>query len=83
MRLGVARGRKMSSTEPNRTPLQKRADQLDRDLYRLLSSVEHLYDRNKRNSVVRKYLADSLSGLRGARVGLRSLMHKFDRERTV
>jgi len=68
---------------PERTSLQRDADRLDCDLYRLLSRVEALYDGNKRNREVRKYLSDSLSGLRGARVGLRCLMHKFDRERTV
>lgn len=68
---------------PERTTLQRRADQLDSDLFRLLGRVEDLYDRYKRNSEARKYLADSLNGLRGARVGLRCLMHTRDRERTI
>lgn len=70
-------------TEMKRTTLQRRADQLDSDLFRLLGRVETLYDEHKRNKEVRKYLADSMAGLRGARIGLRCLMHKRDRERTI
>lgn len=68
---------------PERTTLQRRADQLDCDLFRLLGRVEALYDEHKRNKEVSKYLADSMAGIRGARIGLRCLMHKRDRERTI
>lgn len=66
-----------------RTALQRKADSLDRDLYRLLCRVEDLYDQHKRDEQTREYISDSLSCLRGARVGLRCLMHKRDRERTI
>lgn len=66
-----------------RTQLERDADRLDCDLYRLLGRVEALYDRHKKYHDQRKYLSESLRGLRSARVGLRCLMHKDDRAATI
>jgi len=67
-----------------RTPLQRDADSIDSDLYRVLLRVEDLYDRHKRrDSYARDNLSESLQALRRGRVGLRVLMHESDRERTT
>jgi hypothetical protein len=66
----------------DRTTLQRKADQIDCDLYRVLSRVESLYDEYKRHERHRTSIAKALSGLRSARVELRGLMHPTDRERT-
>lgn len=67
-----------------RTPLQRDADDIDCDLYRLICRVERLYDTHKRrNAYARDNLVESLQALRRGRVGLRVLMHESDRERTV
>jgi hypothetical protein len=67
-----------------RTQLQRDADSIDCDLYRLITRVERLYDANKsRNDYARETLAESLQALRRGRVGVRVLMHDVDRERTI
>lgn len=67
-----------------RTQLQRDADIIDCDLYRIVTRVERLYDTHKeRDTYARKNLAESLRALRSARVGLRVLMHESDREQTV
>jgi hypothetical protein len=67
-----------------RTTLERDADYIDCDLYRLITRVERLYDTHKsRDSYARDNLAKSLKALRKARVGLRVLMHETDREETV
>lgn len=63
-----------------RTELQRDADRLDCDLYRLICRVEVLWQDYPR---ARDKLHDSLQGLRGARNGLRSLMHELDRKETT
>ena len=67
-----------------RTQIQKDADAIDCDLYRVICSVERLYDSIKRHSGPRVTdLHKSLQGLRNARVGIRMLMDESDRARTV
>lgn len=67
-----------------RTQLQRDADSIDCDLYRILTRVERLYDTHKaRDTYARRNLAESLQALRRGRVGLRVLMHESDREQTV
>lgn len=66
-----------------RTELQVDADRLDLDLYRLISRVDAVAEKYKHKREARKLLLDSLRGLRGARVGLRSLMHEYDRKETI
>lgn len=66
-----------------RTELNVDADRLDLELYRLISRVEAVAEKHKRKREVRKLLLDSIRGLRGARVGLRSLMHEYDRKETI
>jgi uncharacterized protein YcbK (DUF882 family) len=61
-----------------RTAIQKEADNVDCDLYRLLMRLERLYDGYKRYEVVRAYLGPALNDLRAGRSKLRLLMHKDD-----
>lgn len=70
-----------------RTDVQKAADDIDCDLFRVLCRTEQLY-----HALTRKYpqpgpritdLGDSLSSLRRARSGIRMLMHEDDRARTA
>jgi hypothetical protein len=63
-----------------RTQLQRDANSLDCDLFRLLCRAERLYADNRD---AQKLLGDSLRGLRGARVGLRLCMHEQDRKETM
>jgi len=70
------------STMRIRTELQRRADDIDRDLYRLICRVEDMYDGNKRSSVVRDGLGPALQKLRHARAEVRNLMHEDDRKTT-
>jgi hypothetical protein len=66
-----------------RTEIEKTADAIDCDLYRVICRVERLYDGLKRHTGPRvKDLHKSLQGLRSARVGIRMLMNDDDRKRT-
>jgi hypothetical protein len=65
-----------------RTSLQRAADSMDCDLFRVLMRAEHTYDENKRDKGVRDVLGPALNQLRNARSGLRQLMHKDDRKGT-
>lgn len=67
-----------------RTRLQREADSLDCDLYRLICRAERMYDEIKRHTGPR--VGDfhkSLMSLRSARSGIRMLMHDNDRARTA
>ncbi len=66
-------------TQPQRT-----ADRLDCDLYRIISSVEGLYDDAKkhRDRDLMKITKEVLDGLRSARPHLRRLMNEEDRKAT-
>lgn len=65
-----------------RTPLEREADAMDCDLFRVLQRAERLYDERKRDRDVRDSLGPALNQLRSARSGLRQLMHKDDRKGT-
>lgn len=66
-----------------RTLVQRMADNLDCDLYRVIGATEHLYDSIKRHTGPNVgELHKSLQALRGARSGIRNLMHDDDRQRT-
>lgn len=67
----------------DRTTLQREADRIDCELFRLLGRVEELYDAHKNYRQPRRQLSDALRGLRSARGGVRALMHDQDREQTV
>jgi hypothetical protein len=67
-----------------RTRLQREADSLDCDLYRLICRAERMYDGIKKHTGPR--VADfhkCLMRLRSARSGIRMLMHGDDRARTA
>jgi hypothetical protein len=67
-----------------RAKVQKDADAIDCDLYRVICRVEQLYDSLKRIKGPRVTdLHKSLQGLRNARTGIRMLMHEDDRSRIV
>jgi len=63
-----------------RTALEREADAMDCDLFRVLTRAERLYDEHKRIKDVRDNLEPTLNQLRSARSGLRQLMHKDDRK---
>lgn len=66
-----------------RTDLQRRADEADCDLYRVICRVERMYDEIKGARGERiTNLHKSLQDLRNARSGIRNFMHEDDRERT-
>lgn len=67
-----------------RTEIQRKADQADCDLYRVITQVERIYDSIKRHTGPRvEDLHKSLMALRKARSGVRMLMHADDRARTI
>lgn len=67
----------------NRTDLQRKADEADRELYGLICRVERMYDGVKHYRGHRVTdLHKSLMSLRDARSGVRMLMHADDRART-
>lgn len=71
----------MSQTQ--RTPLQAEADEIDCELFRVITRVERMYDGIKRHTGPRVTdLHKSLMGLRAARAGIRMLMSDNDRART-
>lgn len=66
------------------TSVQRDADAIDCDLYRVICRVESLYDSLKHHKGQRVTdLHKSLQGLREARVGIRMLMDSDDRARTL
>lgn len=66
-----------------RTRLQREADSLDCDLYRLICRAERMYDGIKRHTGPKVgNFHKSLMSLRSARSGIRTLMHADDRSRT-
>lgn len=70
--------------QEKRTAIEAKADAIDCDLYRVITRVERLYDSIKRHTGPRVTdLHKSLMDLRGARAGIRMLMHDADRKRTV
>ena len=67
-----------------RTDIQRKADQADCDLYRVIAQVERMYDSIKRHRGRGvEDLHKSLMKLRSARTGIRMLMHADDRARTI
>lgn len=74
---------KRESAVARRTDLQRRANDADCDLYRVICQVERMYDEVKRDSRKGADLHKSLMGLRNARSGIRALMHADDRTRTL
>lgn len=68
----------------NRTELQRACDDIDCDLFRLITRVERLYDANKRkNRTAALDIHNCLQSMRAARYGLREQMHEDDKARTV
>lgn len=70
----------MERQPPLRTVLQKEADAIDCDLYRLITRVERLAETIK---VAGPQLRSVSSALWAARPGLRQFMHRDDREATA
>lgn len=68
------------SADVRRSPLEREADAIDCDLYRIYCRVERLYEAHR---VERDTLYAFMSAIRHARPHIRSLMHDFDRERTI
>lgn len=67
-----------------RTDIQRRADEADCDLYRVICRIERMYDEIKGAGGPKvAELHKSLMGLRNARSGIRDLMHGDDRTRTA
>jgi len=63
----------------NRTPLQTEADQIDCNLYRVISQIEQLVDRTPAAAAKLRAAAHKL---RSARGDVRRFMHPSDREVT-
>lgn len=75
---------RVEERQPPRTRIQRDADSIDCDLYRVITRVERLYDSIKHHSGPRVAdLHKALMSLRSARPGIRLLMNEFDRKRTV
>jgi hypothetical protein len=67
-----------------KTQLQRTADHLDCDLYRIICSVEGLYAdaQKQQDRDLMKVIKEVLDGLRSARPHLRRLMNEEDRKAT-
>lgn len=67
-----------------RTEIQRDANDIDCELYRVITRVERLYDGIKRrNPVSSREVLKALMSLRSARKPIRDLMHKHDVEMTI
>jgi len=66
-----------------RSAIQEAADDIDCNLFRLLSRVEMLAQQHQRNPDVRLKLRAAASDMRSARAEIRCLMHPEDTAKTI
>lgn len=68
--------------DERRSPIQTAANEIDMELFRLLTRAERLYGDTRATRETRHYSVELCHAIRMARANARLLMHSDDREHT-